>query len=226
MTKWLSRLIAGLVLVYVTSYAWEHRPHRSITSPTEQTPEAEATDPQAQEAQKMITVTGPIADYLSRHTPAGAGTSGESSVETARYSPHRPSALDHVGDSPVGTSAAVLNKTFRIATVVDSPFEIPAHAASPQLRGTYHSFVQPQGTASSDDSADVEFLLLNQQQYTDFLNRRPSDALFSADSAHNGEVHVSLPPTRDHPAKYYLVFRNSSPSEGKKAVQADFRVDF
>jgi hypothetical protein len=43
--------------------------------------------------------------------------------------------------------------------------------------------------------------------------------------SHDQEVNFGLPASQNHPAKFYLVFRNN-PSEGKKIVQADFTVDF
>ncbi len=43
---------------------------------------------------------------------------------------------------------------------------------------------------------------------------------------HCQEVNTYLPPTFAQPARYYLVFRNNSRANGKKLVQADFRVDF
>jgi len=67
---------------------------------------------------------------------------------------------------------------------------------------------------------------MNQQQYTDLLNKRPADALFSAEGAHDQEVNFTLPPTIDKPVKYYLVFENGSAGAAKVAVQADFRVDY
>lgn len=143
-----------------------------------------------------------------------------------------PSASDHVSnDSPAGTSTTLLHKTFNVASIMDVPFELPAHASTPQLRGTYQSFfvhggVKQASERFSDQSADVEFLLLNEQQHADLLNGRPGNALFSADAVSNGEVDFTMPPTFGKPAKYFLIFRNASPSDGKKAVQADFRIDF
>jgi len=206
----------SLVFTFVASYAWTHRRHIALAE--EAAPQTEATYAEAREAQKMVTITGPMADYMSHQQP--------SSVETLQPISHKPVASDHVGGSPVGTSEAILHSTFSVKNAVDLPFEIPAHAANAQLRGTYRSFVQKNGAPSSDSTAEVEFLLFNEQQYADFLNGRPSDALFSADSAHEGEANCSLPPTLSHAAKYHLVFRNSSRTEGKKIVQADFRVDF
>ena len=80
--------------------------------------------------------------------------------------------------------------------------------------------------AVDEASADVEFLLLNQQQFDTLLSGHESDAVFSADDAHNQEVNTYLPPTFAQPARYYPVFRNNSRANGKKLVQADFRVDF
>ena len=176
----------------------------------------------AQEAQErqIETLTGPLADYMAHQDKPKADSNSDAEPAPRPFNP-----ADRVGDSPVGTSAPLLKKTFTVAKAVDLPFEIPPHAANPQLHGTYHSFVQRGGTKSSDD-ADVEFLLMNQHQYEDLLNGRPADAQFSAEGAHNGEVNTNMPPTLDQPVKYYLVFRNDSSGPGKVFVQADFRVDF
>jgi hypothetical protein len=223
MKTWLGWLTASLLLMIVASYAWTHR-HFTPAAVAEPAPQPEATYAEAQEAQKMIVVTGPMADYVLHQKP--------SDVETIQPVSHKVSELDRVGESPVGTSSSILDKTFRVNGVVDLPFEIPAHAASPTLHGKYRSFVQQGGTSgitsTSDASADVEFLLLNQQQFDDFVNGRPADALFSADSAHDGEVNFTLPPTMTQATWFYLVFRNGSQTKdkNKKVVQADFRVDF
>ena len=79
-------------------------------------------------------------------------------------------------------------------------------------------------TPTRDTDADVEFHLLNDREYSNFLNAKPSEALFSADATHNEEVNASLPPTLNQPVTYHLVFLNES--RKKKVVQADFRLDF
>jgi hypothetical protein len=124
---------------------------------------------EVREAQKTVTMAGPLADYMSTQN----GSKQESSkVETLATIAYKPAASDHVGGSPVGTSNPILHQTFRVAGIVNLPFEVPAHAANPQLRGTYRSFVKREGTLASDAAADVEFLLLNEQQYDEFLRRR------------------------------------------------------
>jgi len=210
-------VMAGLVL-------WSLRnkvaiPGGTGTAPVPQAVQTHVESAPPAQAVNMVTLTGPLADYLAQQEQPKA------EAEDAERAPRPFNPADRVGDSPVGTSTPILKKTFTVAKAVDLPFEIPPHAASPQLHGTYRSFLQRGGT-KSDDDADVEFLLMNQRQYEDLLNGHPADAQFSAEGAHNGEVNTNMPPTLDQPVKYYLVFRNDSSSPGKLFVQADFRVDF
>jgi hypothetical protein len=216
MERWSARLTLSCILVLGCSYGWVHLRHIATTPTTEQAANPGPTYTEAEEATKMVTVTGPMADFLQRQK--------SSDIVTIEPTSRRSTTVDHVGNSPVGTSDAFLHKTFPVANVVDVPFEIPPHAANPQLRGTYHSFVTD--THDVGSPADVEFLLLNEKQYFDFLSGRPGEAVFSAADAPDQEVNTSMSPTFGKPAKYYLIFRNNSRPGGKKVVQADFRVDF
>jgi hypothetical protein len=58
-----------------------------------------------------------------------------------------------------------------------------------------------------------------------FTKDGSADVLLDLDPSHDQNVNFSLPVSGDLPAKYYLVFRNN-PREGKKIVQADFKIDF
>lgn len=235
MKRWLVWLTVCCALGFFGTYAWTHRRTPVIYVPAtpvaeqEQQPGPETSYAEAREAQQMVTITGPLADYvLHRNTDT---------VETVQPV-SRKATTDHLagGPSPVGTSTPILCKTFAVAAEANLPFEIPAHASSPQLRGTYRSFIgqsglghngiRQGGVQSSDEDADVELSLFNERQYADFLNGRPAEALFSAEAAHDQEVNFTMPPTFGQPAKYYLVFNNGSHGAGKKFVQADFRVDF
>ena len=221
-------LVASCVLAAVGFYAWTHRQQVAESVAVAPGPVAEARSEYTEEkiAQQVVTITGPLADYMSRQSPGQAGTpqSSDSTSSSSRTS-REPTEADRVGDSPVGTSTPILHKTFAVVALVDLPFDIPPHAASPKLRGTYRSFTK--GAVGEDGTdADVEFLLMTEQEYNALLGGRPSDAVFSAEDAHNQEVNVILPPTYVQPARYYLVFRNNSRDSRKKVVQADFQVDF
>jgi hypothetical protein len=147
-------------------------------------------------------------------------------VACTKEPPAAPAAIapqDHVALSPVSTNLTVLHKTFNLKKNETFPFEIPAHAVQPHLHGIFESFTgKVHGT--SDDSANVDFLILNEEQQADFANDRESETLFSVESSHNQAVNFDLPASLGQPVKYYLVFRNSG--GGSKVVEADFHVDF
>ena len=132
---------------------------------------------------------------------------------------------ERVAPSPVGTSQTVLEKTFPLKTTAIFPIEIPAHAAMPHLHGIFESFVG-QAHGASDDSANVDFMILNEEQHTDLVGNRPSEALMTVEASHNQAVNFDLPASLDRPVKYYLVFRNTEASKSSKVVEANFRVDF
>jgi hypothetical protein len=227
--------VMSFVLVLGGSYAWVHRNHMAEAVATPAMVPAPSTIPtdyeEAKAARQAAPIAGPLAEYMSHEKPSNvegvepiqpvpSAQSGQSAQPVQRPV----SASDRVGNSPVGTSSDILHQTFGVAKAVSLAFEVPAHASNPQLRGTYRSFVKQAGGISAD--TDIEFLVLNEQQYGDFAGGHGSEAVFSADDAHSQEVNTSLPPTIDKAAKYYLIFRNNSRAAGKKLVQADFRVDF
>ncbi len=232
--KQLFGLLTGVCVVILGgALLWNLRTKVTIPGGTGPAPVAATAAPQPApshiesdteaQAREIVTLNGPLAGYMSDQPQAKAG--GQSAPDSADApAAERPlNPADHVGDSPVGTSRPILKKTFTVAKAVDLPFEIPAHAANPQLKGTYHSFIQ---RGSTRDEADVEFLLMTQKQYEDLLNGHPPDAQFSTEGSPNQEVNTNMPPTLDQPVKYYLVFLNDSRGAGKVFVQADFRVDF
>jgi hypothetical protein len=131
----------------------------------------------------------------------------------------------HIALSPAGTNQTVLQKTFSLTTSASFPFEIPPHAVRPHLHGIFESFARD-ARGQSDEAANLDFLVLTQDQYDDFSHGRPGEALFSAEASHNQAINFDLPASLDHSVKYYLVFRSSTDSGPKKVVEANFRVDF
>ncbi len=134
-------------------------------------------------------------------------------------------ASERVAPSPVGTAQTVLEKTFTLKTSASFPFEIPAHAVRPHLHGIFESFAG-EVHGASDETANLDFLILNEEQYGDFASGRQGEALFTVESSHNQAVNFDLPASLDQPVKYYLVFRKSSGSGIKRVVEANFHLDF
>jgi len=216
-------LVASVLILFLAYCGWMHL-RRSTDSieiqaepVKEQVRKAASTYSDAQPADPSLKVVGPLARFMSHKD--------SDEVETIEANFRPPTASDHVGGSVVGTSNNVLQQTFAVAKTVDLAFEVPAHAYSPQLHGSFRSFIQA-GGAPTTAPGDVEFLLLNDRQYAELLTGHPSDALFSADAAHDQEVNANLPPTLNHPMKYHLLFRNAAPKSGKRVVQAEFQIDF
>ena len=212
-------LFMGVVLIGGYTY-YQNRFSLPKTQTTEQSQEAEPK-PDPQDPLPTTTVMGPVvsplAEFIEKANPL-----------QKEEAPRKPHPSDLIAPSPVGTGTAIVHKTFAVTSTAQFLFQVPPHAASPQLHGTYHSFAKNSGvqSADQDQDGDVDLLLMNDQQYSDFLSGRPADVVYSVDSSHDQDVSLGLPATRDQPVQYYLVFRNSANSPGKKVVQADFRVDF
>ncbi len=120
---------------------------------------------------------------------------------------------------------SVLDKTFELKTAATFSFELPAHSAQPHLHGVFESYLG-KAHGPSNEAANVDFVIMNEEQQAQLANNRPSDALFSADESHSQSVNLDLPPTISQPVKYYLVFQNPRGSKTNKVIAANFRVDF
>lgn len=132
---------------------------------------------------------------------------------------------DRAAPSPVGTTQNVLAKTFNLKTTATFPFEIPAHAAQPHLHGVFQSFAG-QAHGASDETANIDFLILNEEQHTEIVGNHPSEALMSVENSHSQAINFDFPPSMNNPVKYYLVFRNTEGSKSPKVVETNFRLDF
>jgi hypothetical protein len=215
MLKGFACLLMGAALVG-GYYYYHDRASAPMSQTTGQTQPPELK-PAAQDPDRMPAVAGPLAQWMQNQKQ-------EQAPEERRVV--KPHALDHIAESPVGTSSSIVRKTFAVSAPAKFAFEVPAHAASPQLHGTFRAFVRQAEVQFSDESADIDLLLMNGEQYADFQRGQPADTVYSVDSSHDQDVSFGLPATMDKPVQYYLVFRNSSASAAKKVVQADFQVDF
>ncbi len=121
-----------------------------------------------------------------------------------------------------------LHKTFPLKKYVPFEFDVPPHSAIPRLHGTFKSFVRrPSEPDLSDSTADVDFILMNAEQFEEFVKSHGGGtALHTVDPTHDHEVEFLLSPTKADPEKYYVVFQNSAGGAPLKYVQADFTLSF
>jgi hypothetical protein len=218
-------LLTAIVVLFGGIYAWNQMRRVPLVATAQPQVAENPIYGEAQEAQKTVAFTGPLADYVSRRQGSPEAKEAET-VVTLQVVPLKPSASDHVGGSVVGTSMPILQTTFRIRRAVQVPFEVPAHAASPRLKGSYRSFRKMAGVRNDDAGAEIALLVLNDQQFNDFLNGGAGEAAFAADDARQQEVNTGLPPTMNQAQNYHLLFLNNSKGKEEKFVQADFRMEF
>jgi hypothetical protein len=134
---------------------------------------------------------------------------------------------DHVVRTATPAPQRILHKTITLQKSVAYTFEVPAHSVSPRLHGTFKSYRNGDaGVRTSDDASIIDFFLMDEQQYHDFM-RGPSEATTRAvQAAYEREVDWALPATYDSPQKFYLVFSNSVGTPKNKMVDTDFTLSF
>lgn len=220
MNSWLKPALIVVVLAVMASYFWHNRRHvaSSVAAPaTSASENSEPASAEAEEANQSITVAGPLANYMLHGKPVP--------IQIVKGISYKETAEDRVGESPVGTRRDVLHKAIRVSGLTDVRFQLPPHSATPQLRGSFQSYPPPSDTPSNDANADISFLVLSDRQYTDFLQGRPGEPIFSAEATHNQAVDATLPPSLDRPVTYHLVFLADGAAK-QAVVQTDFHIDF
>ena len=134
--------------------------------------------------------------------------------------------LNQVRSAPSEPARHFLHKTFKVATYVQFPFDVPARAFNPKLQGSFKAYPQGKSPDAGDDSSNVDFLLLNAEEFDDFTHHRSGAVRYSIGAAHRQDVDYALPATMEDPVKYFIVFRNSTPNGPPRMVDADFTISF
>jgi len=120
-----------------------------------------------------------------------------------------------------------LHRVFSLSDHSQFSFVIPPHQANTRLRGTFRSFTKRSDPDStSDRTADVDLLLLNEQEFNEFQHGQPQSVTYELDSSHNQLVDWRVPMTYGEPQTYHLIFGNSEGGARIKFVEADFTVSF
>lgn len=121
----------------------------------------------------------------------------------------------------------LVHKVFSVNKYTQFAFVVPPHQGHARVHGDFQSFTKREAPDStSDKTADVDLMLLNDQEFNDFQHGQMESATRELDPAHNQMVDWSVPPSYDEPQQYHLVFSNSDGTTGPKFVKADFTVSF
>jgi len=133
---------------------------------------------------------------------------------------------DHVALDGPAKPKNFLHAVFPVANYSQFVFVVPPHQMSPRLHGDFRSFTNPgDPDSSSNNAANVDLMLLNEQEFDDFVHGRPGNATYELDSSHSQIVDYVVPATRDQAREYHLVFQTSSGGT-KIFVKANFTVSF
>jgi hypothetical protein len=136
-------------------------------------------------------------------------------------------SVDHIVHLSSGESKDVVHGVFPVNKFVHFDFVVPASEAYSRLHGDFRSFTKRrEPDSTSDKSADVGLMLLNDQEFSDFQQGRPGSTTYELNPAHDQVVDWQVPYTYDRPQQYHLVFSNPDGVRKAKFVKADFTVTF
>jgi hypothetical protein len=150
-----------------------------------------------------------------------------SKSQPERDAPNQAPSVDHVVVSKSQPPNNFLDKTFAVKASEEFAFQVPSHSVKPVLHGSFVSFAKNKsGDLLSNETANVDLLILNDQEFDDFSHSKQGSATYSVDPANSQTVTYTLHPTVDNAENYHLIFRNSPGGAHSKLVKADFTISF
>jgi hypothetical protein len=124
-----------------------------------------------------------------------------------------------------GPPKHLLHRVFSLNDHTQFAFVVAPHQDSTTLHGTFRSFTKRSDPDSTcNRAADVDLMLLNEQEFSQFLQGPPRSVTYELDPSHNQRVDWRVPATYGQPETYHLVFTNSAGGTKVKFVDADFSV--
>lgn len=136
-------------------------------------------------------------------------------------------SFDHVAHLKIEESKDLVHGVFPVTKYAQFAFVVPANEGYPRLHGGFRAFTNRRNPDStSDQTADVGLMLLNDQEFNDFQHGRPGSTTYELTPAHDQAVDWRVPNTNDQPQQYHLVFSNSDGGAKTKFVKADFTITF
>jgi hypothetical protein len=167
----------------------------------------------------MATVIAPLAILKGEAKPLQ--TKPEAAVR------QEPLSIDHPVYIQPGKSKHLLHNIFSVNNHAQFAFLVPPHQDDTRLRGNFRSFTKRSDPDStSDRTANVDLMLLNEQEFNEFLHGQPQSVTYELDPSHNQMVDWRVPTTYGESQTYHLVFSNSAGGTKTKFVEADFTLSF
>jgi hypothetical protein len=135
-------------------------------------------------------------------------------------------ALDRVPKAESNAPQQLPHGRFSVKYFQSFSFIVPAHAIRPRVSGAYEALGAANASETNGEFAGIGTLLLDEQEFSDFIHHRPGTATFSQDPTTGAQIDWALVSDLHLPKKYYLVFRNPSRHPRNERVTADFTLTF
>ena len=163
-------------------------------------------------------IVGPLSVWMEEAT---SDNNGAAPVDAdSRPGPHPADRL-HVAE-PLACRV-VLHRRFSVKQVSYVAFSIPPNQPNPKLNGSFESRLQDGSV--EPPPADIDLMVLNEDEFQAFRQHRGGDATFATNPSHNLTVNYAVPPTHEKGQQYYLLFRNLT-NRQPVLVAANFTLSF
>ncbi len=200
-----------------------HAPAQSAPPETKEEDKSQPLSATPEDTSLYTRIVGPLSIWMKE---AEAKAHKEKPVETPEQQQAQEaqevSASDHVDITPTPAAQHFLHQRFTLKRTSNFAFVVPSHQMNPQLHGKFRAFLQD--GSSTSRPGQVGFLLMNRQEYSDYVLHKEGGATFGADPAPRADVRYALPPTHDEAQEYHLIFSNDARTAA--VVDADFTVSF
>jgi hypothetical protein len=171
-------------------------------------------------AAHVVSVFG---NLISPTQPADAQANAAPVPEVS--APRSSAGIDHVRN-PLPDSTARVHQRFAVETYRGFLFVVPPRTIHPELHGSFRSSVVGHGSVFTGRRANIQVLLLNQQEFDNFAHGHEGTSSFTDDPSDSGRIDWNLASPMFEAQNYYLIFRNSPDASSRKMIDADFTLSF
>lgn len=228
MRRFSSPLLIALLLIFCGRSVKDHNETKLVLRPLIQPEAAKIEGPKIEEPEikaatpedpgPVATVVGPLAAWTQQATPAPP------EQPLARRPSTQP--IDRLVYFDAGKPKHLLHSVFSVNKRSQFVFVVPPHQSNARLCGTFRSFTNRNDPDSSDRTANLDLILLNEQEFNQSLQGQPQSVTYELNSVHNQMVDWRVPATYKDAQTYHLIFSNSESVTKTKFVEADFTVSF
>jgi hypothetical protein len=203
-------LVLPLLWVY---FSYIHLPsHRKAPPLPPATPEMETKAAPPKEPGQLATETSPLT--MEKTLPHRLGEP---------ESPRTTTQADHTDANQIPPPKHFLHEQFSVTDRRDFTFIVPPNIVNPKLQGSFRVFTKADSGANRQTAEDIDFALMDDRQFDDFVHGRRADAAYE-ETATGEEISFSIPPTHEQERYYHVVFMTESARP--VMVDADFTVTF